>query len=120
MPQRVLLVEDEPMLLSFLTMLLEDADIQVRTATNGLEALDVLEDVHPDAVVSDLRMPDMDGLELLHRVRENPDLQRIPFILLTGMNQEASRFPDQGIDRCLPKPFDPDVLLSMLQDSQGE
>jgi DNA-binding response OmpR family regulator len=72
----------------------------------------------PDAIVSDIRMPEMDGLELLAKIRENPSWARIPVILLTAKGLTSDRVTGYkaGADAYITKPFDPEELLSLLDN----
>ncbi|MHC1724469.1 MAG: response regulator [Syntrophobacteraceae bacterium] len=75
---KVLLVDDEPDIRQIVSMVIEDAGYQVTTATNGLEGLELLRQVCPQILVTDIRMPQMDGLTLLETVKkENPDVEVI-------------------------------------------
>lgn len=78
----ILLVDDEEVLRESITDFLEDRDYRVLTAENGFRALELLEKEHPDLVLSDLRMPEMDGLELLQKIGEKSP--EIPFIVVSG------------------------------------
>jgi CheY-like chemotaxis protein len=112
----VLLVDDEPVLLTSLTPFLEDAGYRVRTAQNAKTALDALRESRPDAIVCDLRMPGIDGAEFYRLVQQNPEWRSIPFILLTGGLEEAPQQLDSdlGIARTLGKPFNVEDLLAFL------
>jgi CheY-like chemotaxis protein len=117
MYRRVLLVDDEPILLKSLRPFLEDAGHQVMTATEAGSAFQILESDRPDAIVCDVGLPGMDGLEFYARVRQNPSWQGIPFIFLTGGRSDSGlatgRQPSEG--KVLRKPFDVDDLLSLLR-----
>jgi DNA-binding response OmpR family regulator len=116
MVARVLLVDDEPVLLTSLTPFLEDAGYQVQTAQNAEAALRALRESPPDAIVCDLRMPGIDGVEFFRLVRDNAEWRSIPFILLTGGLEEAPRQlgSELGIARTLRKPFNVEDLLALL------
>jgi two-component system alkaline phosphatase synthesis response regulator PhoP len=113
----VLLVDDEPALLTALSFLLEDAGHQVQSARDVQTALEVMRSRRPDAIVCDLRLPDVDGFEFYRQLQQHPDWQSIPFILLTGALDEVGRYrsASPGITRCLCKPFDPEDLLAVLK-----
>jgi len=119
MYRRVLLVDDEPILLKSLRPFLEDAGHQVMTATEAGSAFEILESDRPDAIVCDVGLPGMDGLEFYTRVRQNPHWQGIPFIFLTGGRSGSGlatgRQPSEG--KVLRKPFDVDDLLSLLRSN---
>lgn len=70
----------------------------------------------PDCIVSDIRMPEMDGLELLQRIRDDETMMEVPVVLLTakGMTQDRIAGYNAGADAYLPKPFDPDELVAIV------
>jgi CheY-like chemotaxis protein len=104
----ILVVDDEPSVLFALSEGLSDRrhSVRVATAANGIEAVAVLEAQPVDLVLTDLRMPDMDGFELLAFLRRNH--AALPVILMTALgNAETSaRLATAGSFECLPKPFD--------------
>ncbi|PTN07448.1 hybrid sensor histidine kinase/response regulator transcription factor [Mangrovibacterium marinum] len=108
---RVLLVEDNPDLVDFLKTTLEDR-YQVTAALNGREALDKLETVTPDLIISDVMMPEMDGMELTSRVKSDLKFSHIPIILLTSKSGAESKLEGMrsGADYYIEKPFYPEIL----------
>lgn len=113
----VLVVEDEPSVLEIITFLLEEEQLRVLQAHDGEAALSLLEEVRPDLIVSDVKMPGMDGFTLCEQVRANPALSHVPFIFLTGKGDRADmrRGMRLGADDYLTKPFEPEELLSSVQ-----
>jgi len=110
---RVLVVEDDPTLRRVIELMLDVRGYVVDQARNGKAALDWMAELPPDVVVADLRMPLMDGHELLERMRAQPALEAIPVILLTG-NLEAAGAA-LGADAVLTKPFEPADLIAMIE-----
>jgi DNA-binding NtrC family response regulator len=116
--ERVLLVDDEKEFVEALSERMANRGVQVDAASDGLEALNKVKGKSYDAVILDLAMPGMDGIETLRRLLEmNPDLQ---IILLTG---HAS--VEKGIEACklgaldfLEKPAKLDVLLEKIKEAQ--
>ncbi len=104
---KVLIVEDEAPIREELMdwMLFEGFDVM--GAADGRAALALIEDTPPDLIVSDIRMPEMDGFELLLEIRSDPQLAQIPFIFLTASAERASvrKGMDTGADDYLTKPF---------------
>lgn len=113
----ILVVEDDLALLEGVSELLKLSDYQVLTATNGREALGVLEDQRPDLIISDIMMPEMDGYEFHAAVRERPEMFTIPFIFLTarGEKRDIRRGKASGADDYITKPFDDEDLLVTVE-----
>jgi two-component system, sensor histidine kinase and response regulator len=114
-PQIVLVVEDDASMLDIISFILEDAGYRVLQARNGDSALSVLQMIRPDMIVSDVMMPEMDGLTFCERVRA--DLSHIPFIFLTARVEKNNvrQGMKLGADDYLTKPFEPEDLLSAVQ-----
>ena len=121
----VVLVDDEESIRMPVGDYLYDEGYQITACADAAALLeDVLpkgvgsSDRLPDAIVSDIRMPVMDGLELLAKIRENPQWSRIPVILLTAKGLTVDRVAgyQAGADAYLTKPFDPEELLSLLDN----
>src|SRR6266566_861059 len=110
---RVLVVDDDPTLRRVIELVLDARGYVVDQAPNGKAALERMTELPPDVVVADLRMPLMDGYELLERMRAQPPLEAIPVILLTG-NLEAARAA-LGANAVLTKPFEPADLCSAIE-----
>ena len=115
MPERLLLVEDDARLAEMLMEYLGAAGFRVAAASRGAQALQRLADEDFDAVVLDLMLPDMDGLDLCRRLR----VQRIsvPVLMLTARGDATDRIVglELGADDYLPKPFEPRELLARLR-----
>ena len=113
---RILAVEDEPEYLEMLTEVMQSLGHSITIALNGAEGLDVLARQKIDVIVSDVKMPVMDGLEFHQRVRATPDHHNTPFIFLTGVD-DISNVKDAckaDCDLLLQKPFPIDKLLRMF------
>jgi len=110
----VLVVDDEKPLREFVRRNLEVRQYRVLTAANGLEALAAFDAQAIDLVVLDIMMPNMDGLELIRRIREESD---VPILLLTALGEEADKVRafDLGADDYLTKPFGVGELLGRVQ-----
>jgi CheY-like chemotaxis protein/anti-sigma regulatory factor (Ser/Thr protein kinase) len=117
----ILLVEDDIALLEGMVDLLEISeigyDISVLSATDGMEGLRVLADQTPNLVISDVMMPNMDGLTFIERVRENPNWVHIPFIFLTakGTKQDLLEGRLKGADLYITKPYDTFELVQLVK-----
>ncbi|HET7814493.1 MAG TPA: SpoIIE family protein phosphatase [Candidatus Baltobacteraceae bacterium] len=113
---RVLIVDDNADLREYLTRILSP-QYQVLAARNGREALEVLEAFDPSLILSDVMMPEIDGIELLRAVRENHEFATTPFILLSaraGEDQSAAGLA-HGADDYIAKPFSADDLLARVR-----
>lgn len=111
--KHILVVEDNEDLRSFLMLMLSDYFI-ISAANNGIEALTLLEkEPNIELILSDIMMPDMDGMQLLEKVKSNQNWQKLPFIFLTAKQNEVSRFSALrlGVDDYLTKPFSKNELL---------
>ena len=121
LPERplVLLVEDDrDGRLLFVEWLL-DAGFRVDSAHNGLQALDRALEIRPDAILTDLHIPGIDGYELTRRLKADPRTSAIPVLAVTGyapFTQDPSRADRAGCDAILPKPCDPDDLATTLRE----
>lgn len=108
----ILIVEDESAIRFLLKDVLEESYI-LYEAENGRRAIELLRIVSPNLIISDVMMPDIDGLELCAKVKNSPDTCHIPFILLsakTAIDQKTEGY-DAGADAYIPKPFDTMHLL---------
>lgn len=115
---RILCIDDEAELREFLEETLAEAGYDTASASNGQEALELIASFSPDLVVSDLSMPEMNGLELLHVVRkEYPRFADVPFILLTGHTDRNAVIKGlaSGADDYLTKPVDVSHLLAKIE-----
>lgn len=111
----ILLVEDNVLLREFVKSILCPS-YDVHVAADGAEALDLVEDLLPDLVITDVMMPRLDGLSLSRRIKDNPALSHIPVIMLTAKTDEKDKLEGyaNGADVYLTKPFNSDVLLSVI------
>jgi len=114
---RVLLVDDDPDLLSALQQVLQSAGFEVVATTSGAEALAVVAELPPDAAILDVIMPSSSGLEILSQLRSNPITARIPVIFLSGLSSSKERIRGlaAGADDFLVKPFEPAELILRLK-----
>ncbi len=92
---KVLIVEDEKVLCDTYRQILELKNFEVKICYNGEEALEILDNYHPDLILLDINMPKIDGIEFLERIKANNKLKRIPVLLITGIIQT------EKIGRCL-------------------
>jgi DNA-binding response OmpR family regulator len=105
----VLVVDDDASLHQLITAILQIiGDVRIESAFNGREALEKARASTPDMIISDINMPDMDGLSLVQHIRETPDLQATPILLLTARGDTQDKYQGflQGADDYIVKPFD--------------
>jgi DNA-binding NarL/FixJ family response regulator len=117
MAEQLLLVDDEPGLREAVQAYLEESGYSVQTANNGNEGWEMVQRFTPDLVISDVMMPQVDGYQLLKRLRDDVRFQALPVIFLTarGMTSDRIQGYDAGCDAYLPKPFDPDELVAVIK-----
>jgi DNA-binding response OmpR family regulator len=113
----ILVVDDQPDVLDSIGLVLEAAGYRVLTASDGVEALDVLEPQPVDLILADIAMPRMNGYQLYERVRENPQWVAIPFVFLTAraLDSDIRYGKGLGVDDYLTKPIQPEDLLAAVQ-----
>ncbi len=113
---RILVVDDEPQLTRVLRTGLKSRGYDVRAAADGLAGFEAFNDWHPDLVITDLAMPNVDGLELCRRVRA---VSKVPIIVLSAKGEEKTKVEalDLGADDFVTKPFGIDELLARVRAS---
>ncbi|MGA9996807.1 MAG: response regulator transcription factor [Pyrinomonadaceae bacterium] len=113
---RILVVDDEPQLTRVLRTGLKARGYDVRVAADGITALETFSDWRPELVITDLAMPNMDGLELCRRLR---DISQVPIIVLSAKGEEKTKVEalDIGADDYVTKPFGIDELLARVRAS---
>lgn len=116
MSKRLLVVDDEPNLLRAVAACLKAEDYEVSTARSGREALLQLAETVPDLVVSDVRMPGMDGYQLARQLRGSPRTALVPIVFLTAKDETTDRIEGfrAGVDAYLTKPFEPEELIAVV------
>ncbi len=116
-PSHLLVVDDSEDFLSFMVEILSDR-YQVTTASDGLEALEAIRQNLPDVVLSDVMMPRMDGIELCRRVKADPVMAQIPFVMLTARLTDEQKIEgmEQGADDYITKPFNIDLLYLRIDN----
>jgi CheY-like chemotaxis protein len=114
--RRILIVDDERLSAASWGKLLQSAGHEIRTAHDGLQALEVAEAFRPEVVLLDIGLPKLNGYEVAERLRYEPWGQSLVLIALTGWGQDADRHRSQeaGFNHHLVKPLDPSALLRLL------
>lgn len=116
MSRRLLVVDDEPNLLGAIAVVLRGEGFEVATARNGKDALLQIARSLPDLIVSDVRMPVMDGYTLARQMRSAPHTKLIPIVFLSAKGETDDRIEGfrSGVDVYLTKPFEPDELIAVI------
>src|SRR5215216_2509091 len=114
---KILFVDDEEQIRRLLSSFLTRRGYQVKTAVDGQEALDMLESETPDLVITDVNMPNVDGVELTRRLRAHPRLGNLPIIMLSAKVQtdEILAGYAEGADEYVPKPVEMRVLAAKVE-----
>lgn len=117
--KQLLLIDDDPNLILLVKDYLEFRGYEVKTAGNGREALDMLENTTPDMIICDVMMPEMDGHAFVRQVRENPSTEWIPILFLSakGQSQDRVKGLNTGADVYMVKPFEPEELVAQVESS---
>ena len=116
MNKRVLTVDDSRTMREMVAMTLRNAGFHVIQADDGVNALKVLEDNEVDIIITDLNMPNMDGLQLVKALRAKPEFKGTPILFLTTRNTDADKQQGRaaGATGWITKPFDPQRLLQVV------
>ena len=112
----ILVVDDQPLTLATLQAALELDGYQIITASDGIEAIEVLQDTHIDLIIADIAMPRMNGYQLFEAVRQDSRWIHIPFIFLTArsMASDIRYGKELGVDDYLTKPFQLEDLRASI------
>jgi DNA-binding response OmpR family regulator len=118
-PERklILVIDDDTDMLRLMKVSLDQAGYDCFIAADGLMGLDVLKNIHPDVIVCDVLMPNMNGFDFCRTIRKMPEWASIPFIFLTADDSKGRQKEARlaGADDFLLKPFDMDELLLMVK-----
>ncbi len=116
-PAKFLIVDDTPSSRILLGDLLELKGHIVLTAASGPEALKILETEEPDLILLDVLMPDMNGYQVCRKIRENPAMQTVPVIMMTGLDpsEEEAKGREAGATEIIVKPIHLTDLLERLR-----
>ncbi|MBK21663.1 MAG: DNA-binding response regulator [Flavobacteriales bacterium] len=114
---KILLVDDEQDILEFVKYNLEKEGYWIETANNGKDALTTASNFQPDLILLDIMMPEMDGIEVCHKLRENKELNNTIIAMLTARNEDYTQVAglQAGADDFIKKPIKPRVLVSKVE-----
>jgi DNA-binding response OmpR family regulator len=115
-PRKVLIVDDEPNIVTALEFLLRRSGYDVQLATNGAEALQQVDAYRPDLVLLDVMMPVKSGYEVCQTLRERPDLAHVKIVMLSAKGSEAeiNKGLSLGADLYITKPFSTQELVATI------
>jgi DNA-binding response OmpR family regulator len=117
MGEKILIIDDDATMVNLLSTILEIDDFEVNHALSGKEAFELLPKWGPDLVLLDIMMPEMDGFEVLARLRGNSATRKLPIIMLTARTDDKDIFEGwkRGADEYVTKPFDPRRLVDTIR-----
>ena len=115
--RKILLVDDEEELLLYLGNILKRRDYEVISTTQGAEAIKLAKDARPNLILLDIVMPQMDGFEVLRKLREDAQTKNIPVLMLTGKGESESLFEAEelGVKDYIIKPFQTEEVLALIK-----
>ncbi len=118
----VLIADDEVHIREVISYKLQSAGLEVITARDGKEALELAKSEHPDLMIVDYQMPGLNGLEVCLQLRQDPRVQRIPAIMLTarGLDMAQDELDRADIKEVIAKPFSPREVLSCAEELLGQ
>lgn len=121
MSMEILAVDDSLTMRNMIKMALSAGDFVVHTADDGQDGLEVLRGISPDAIITDINMPNMDGFGFIEHVRAQNEYKSTPILVLTteSATEQKSRARDAGATGWIVKPFDPTKLIKALQMVAG-
>ncbi len=124
MEPKILIVDDEAHVRLLIEQALEDLEdegVELLLATNGEEALEIIQTERPQLVFLDVMMPRLNGFDVCHTVKHELELRDVYVVMLTAKGQEFDRQKghEVGADTYITKPFDPDELLEMAKQALG-
>ncbi len=111
MAEKILVVDDEPNVRSFLNTLLAEEGYEVILASDGKEAMELVESESPEAILLDINMPGINGLEVCKKLKEREQTRYIPIIIVTGLDDRGFMAYLEGADDFVTKPFRPVELI---------
>jgi two-component system chemotaxis response regulator CheY len=117
--KKILVVDDSATMRSMLVSIIEEIKgVELVEASNGFEALKALPQQSFDLILTDINMPEINGLEIVHFVKSNPTYQKIPLIIISTEHGQADikKGLELGAQKYITKPFDPDHLKKTVKE----
>ena len=116
MPKTILIVEDNPDAREMVSVVLAAEGFFVRTAEDGQEALEVVRDWLPDLIITDIQMPNMDGIAMIKRMRELFGAKPVPIVVMSAFSSRATQEAlDAGANESASKPMQVESLIKIVK-----
>ncbi|MHC1783968.1 MAG: response regulator [Anaerolineaceae bacterium] len=117
MAEKILIVDDDPETLRLVSMILQRQSYGIATAVNGMQGITMARTEQPDLILLDVMMPDLDGYQVCHQIRSNPETAAIPIIMFTAKTQVEDKVAgyDAGVDDYITKPIHPAELAAHIR-----
>ena len=116
MTKKILIIDDDPIIVKYLSTVFQDSGYETCVANSGLEGMDILKKEAPDLITLDLQMPGEWGSRFYRKIRKSPEFKDIPIIVVTGLD---GRHAIQNAVAVIRKPFDPEFLLKTVEGAIG-
>ena len=116
--KKILVIDDEPDMVTYISIFLEDEGFQVASAHGGPQGIAKARREAPDLITLDINMPEMSGIEVLTTLRRDPDLAGIPIIIITGVTGFRELTDHRGVrppEGFMQKPIDLQLLITTIQ-----
>ncbi|MFQ5721206.1 MAG: PleD family two-component system response regulator [Candidatus Aminicenantales bacterium] len=122
MKRKIVLVDDDRVTLTMLQMVLFKHGYKVFTAEDGQRGLELVQEIHPDVLITDMLLPKIDGLSLCKKIKESPELEKTKVIMITAVYKGISfrhEAEESGADAFVEKPIDTKKLISKIEALLG-
>lgn len=116
--KRIMVIDDQPIVASLLEYMFQKDGWEIVSCRDPVEAVQSVREIRPDLLTVDIRMPRMNGIDLCRRLREIPETQDVPIIVITGSAQTATadRAREARVDAYVTKPFSPKALAAKIRE----
>lgn len=122
MSKKIMIIDDEMDMQIYLQTVFKKAGYETVAVSNGLEALEKIQEIQPDLITLDILMPKKSGLNFFQALRAMPNMERIPVIVVSGVSQHSEFFQKDhlgGPTMFVEKPIEPDALLNQVRQLLG-
>ncbi len=115
MEKRIIVVEDEENVRETLDIILTNAGFTVKSFATGDRVIDTIQEFHPDVILLDVMLDDLDGRDICKSIKENPLTHNIPVIMLSGVDDVYNAISDVGANDVVSKPFSEATLINRIE-----